>query len=442
MEGTTQTGHDAYIKHSETPWETYLQQALENTEIVAVDTHGHAKTSIPNVMFSGESQDGLFVKRSFLQSLNVTKSYAVHAVHTVGDAGVFFTKLQGCKGYLVCDGTQSYTFQGNVYADNRHDLSVSAKHMNLYASLILDATHDVYVIISEGQVVTDTDLLQACVSTAPTGWDVCLLGQPNRHGQNTGTLFTKALDITHAGPYLVSKTGATKLLANARNEITANVYSSLDTTPGLQVHASKIRLFKPIVTGSEQFFDWTYYINLDHRKDRLSEISGELAAYGLLDRSTRIPAVLDAVDGAVGCWKSHILALETFLASDFQTAVIMEDDLRWSLDPRPMVATFFNTHPVWDVVMLASNTLLESYHCSHCTSIQSAATAAGYGITRSYAAVLLDHWKSAGCSRKHACDESWRALQPGSQWFCLLPKVASQRPSYSDIEKGVYTYPC
>jgi GR25 family glycosyltransferase involved in LPS biosynthesis len=193
-------------------------------------------------------------------------------------------------------------------------------------------------------------------------------------------------------------------------------------------------------------FDGIYYINLEHRKDRRNEIEGELEKLDWLSLSTRIEANYKPTNGALGCLLSHISALQKFLQDPrgLRHALILEDDCMFELDPRPDIELFLKEHGSdnWDVLMLASNTQSEKQYKSYATKILDAWTTSAYAITRKFAVKLLRHWESTVSAfnektdmhLKH-CDQTWKKLQRQHRWYCLKPKPALQRPSYSDIEK-------
>ncbi|MDL2400128.1 glycosyltransferase family 25 protein [Rhizobium mayense] len=104
-----------------------------------------------------------------------------------------------------------------------------------------------------------------------------------------------------------------------------------------------------------------YVINLDRSPERWERLRGQATQYGL--SVTRIPAIdgstipeSDRVDfqqrqfvyhngrkllaGEYGCYRSHLLALEQFVASGDKMAIIMEDDVELShrLIPRALAA--------------------------------------------------------------------------------------------------------
>ena len=45
-----------------------------------------------------------------------------------------------------------------------------------------------------------------------------------------------------------------------------------------------------------------------------------------------------------------------------------------------------------------------------------------------------------GNGGRYACDQFWKPLQTTSEWFLAEPRLATQRPSHSDIEGGWRDY--
>lgn len=129
-------------------------------------------------------------------------------------------------------------------------------------------------------------------------------------------------------------------------------------------------------------------INLDRDKTRLQEITNELTAAGLFFQR------LSAVDGAtscnldqgsskkylgrllypgeVGCYLSHLEAIDSFLATDAEYGVVLEDDAVPSSNMADRLAELFELlpkAPAWDVVNLgrppkSEHTLLSAEYCN------------------------------------------------------------------------------
>ena len=90
---------------------------------------------------------------------------------------------------------------------------------------------------------------------------------------------------------------------------------------------------KDIYTDGLNNFNIIYYINLAHRKDRLTNIINELNKTNIDSKKiNRIPGIYIKDFGSLGCAKSHCLALESFLKShsDNKYCIIFEDDFQFT----------------------------------------------------------------------------------------------------------------
>lgn len=204
-------------------------------------------------------------------------------------------------------------------------------------------------------------------------------------------------------------------------------------------------------------FDVLYFINLEHRKDRLEHITKELSKTNI-DKSkiNRIEAIYNKNLGILGCAKSHILALETFISTpdNIKNCIIFEDDFEFTESQsvvNHLINQFFNNVKDYDVLMLASNTKAEvECSVSTITKIMDAQTLSAYSVNKKFAKTLLENFKESvgilkfvGYKIEHICfDMYMKRLQPKSNWFCLKPKVGKQMESYSDIEYKVVDYKC
>jgi len=208
--------------------------------------------------------------------------------------------------------------------------------------------------------------------------------------------------------------------------------------------------------------DSIYYINLEHRPDRNDEFLSNFSSIDK-DKIHRINGEYEKSNGALGCLKSHILALETALQnstsdikSEEENILICEDDfyIKDIFYCNRMLDFAFRTLPHWDVIMLAHNT-----HSGEDTEyatekgekiikIKHSATGSGYLMKKSYIPRLLEifksdlqkyktssDWKSEYCN-----DVSWVPLQQKDDWYAFVPTIAVQRKSFSDIQGGVVDY--
>jgi GR25 family glycosyltransferase involved in LPS biosynthesis len=204
-------------------------------------------------------------------------------------------------------------------------------------------------------------------------------------------------------------------------------------------------------------FDVIYYINLDHREDRNQHINEELSKTNIDKcKINRIPGVYVKGFGALGCSKSHCIALETFLNSPEtnQTCIIFEDDFEFTQNQTEinnLINKSFNELKEFDVLMLSSNILnYASTQCDFLNKILLAQTLSGYAVSRQYASTLLQNFKK-GASCLEMCGHSvhefcidiyMQQLQPSGRWYCLNPKIGQQMNTFSDIENRVVQYNC
>jgi len=204
-------------------------------------------------------------------------------------------------------------------------------------------------------------------------------------------------------------------------------------------------------------FDIIYYINLEHRKDRYEHINKELLKTNIdVSKINRINGLYLKDFGILGCAKSHILALEAFIktSSNIKNCVIFEDDFIFTKEQNEineLINSFFKYIEEYDVLMLASNTLYEiETQFSFITKIINAQTLSGYSVSKKFAPILLENYKTSvihlekiGYKVHNFCfDIYMKQLQPQSLWFCLNPKIGKQIESYSDIENKVVDYNC
>ena len=189
-----------------------------------------------------------------------------------------------------------------------------------------------------------------------------------------------------------------------------------------------------------------YYINLEHRKDRLAQIKDELSKINL--PAKRIEGVYNAEVGILGCTKSHILALEQFLKGNDPYLIVFEDDVTFTSNPVPDITKFLATVKKWDVLMLAAGILSGRDDDNGYTKILSATTMAAYMVNRHFAPLLLnvlkqsEHLLTTQSYKATYCnDMMWCLLQPLCNWYALRPLLCKQRGgSFSDIEKRITNY--
>lgn len=206
--------------------------------------------------------------------------------------------------------------------------------------------------------------------------------------------------------------------------------------------------------------DVIYYINLDHRSDRKKEILDTLNDLEVSkEKIHRISAIYTKGFGALGCTKSHILALETFIKSNSNTAMILEDDFKYKNKDTfwQNIKAVFDNNINFDIIQLAynssqyANTVVYKAYDTEYNFLKKAEitiTASGYIITKKFAPILLDNFKE--CASQHelighqthdySLDIYWNKLKPVSNWYVIYPPIGFQSDSYSDILETYVQY--
>jgi glycosyl transferase family 25 len=204
--------------------------------------------------------------------------------------------------------------------------------------------------------------------------------------------------------------------------------------------------------------DHIYYINLDHRTDRRKEIEGVLDDLEIpIEKRQRISAIYNREFGALGCTRSHIVALETFLQTNSTYCMILEDDFIY--DNKEIfinsIRYLFSQNVEFDLVQLAYNhngLVYENTANPTLKRVKKAGTTSGMIVHKRFANQLLANYRESeallsdfinqhGRTEHHYClDVYWQKLQPDAKWFCFMPRLGHQRASYSDIENRITDY--
>ena len=205
--------------------------------------------------------------------------------------------------------------------------------------------------------------------------------------------------------------------------------------------------------------DDIYYINLEHRNDRKTDFLSNFSNEDVQQKIKRVNAIYTKEDGAIGCLKSHILALENAIENSKrgdEIFLICEDDLYIEniFYCNKMLDWAMNHLPQWDVIMIAHNTHAsvptpyKTKNGEEIIQVLHSATGSGYLMHASYAPKLLkiykrditEYEKTGVFKREYCNDVSWKELQEKDKWYAFRPTTGIQRRSYSDIQKGVVEY--
>jgi GR25 family glycosyltransferase involved in LPS biosynthesis len=193
----------------------------------------------------------------------------------------------------------------------------------------------------------------------------------------------------------------------------------------------------------------TLYINLEHRKDRLTHVTKELEKIGI--QGERFNAV-KTKNGAIGCTMSHIKCLELAKERNYETVFICEDDIAF-LNPQVLLDSlqkfYENTSIQWDVLLIGGNNVPPYEKTTdYCIRVSNCQTTTGYIVKNSYYDVLIQNFresvqgllKNPNNKQQYALDMYWKQLQRINRWYMLFPFTVVQCESYSDIEEKIVDY--
>lgn len=195
----------------------------------------------------------------------------------------------------------------------------------------------------------------------------------------------------------------------------------------------------------------TFYINLEHRKDRLEHVNQELAKLGI--QGERIDAVKAKV-GAIGCTLSHIRCLELAKKRNYDYVFICEDDITFT-QPQLLLENIKkfedNNEILWDMLIIGGNNVPPYQKITdYCIRVFYCQTTTGYVIRKSYYDTLINNFKESANllmrnptelgKKKYALDIYWKRLQIQDFWYMIIPPTVLQYENYSDIEERHTNY--
>jgi glycosyl transferase family 25 len=205
---------------------------------------------------------------------------------------------------------------------------------------------------------------------------------------------------------------------------------------------------------SLNLFDKVFYINCNHRTDRKESIESIFDKLGCVNYE-RIEAVYLPDNGALGCAKSHLLALNESIKLNLNNVLILEDDFILNVSPKAFnkkVKKFFETSIDWDVLMLSTNLVKhKKTNFDFLNKVIEAQTTSGYAVNKNYMEKIINNFKEAeilldGAERingwyKDAIDQHWKTLQ-NDNWLSFCPTLGKQSDGWSDIENREVSYGC
>lgn len=203
-----------------------------------------------------------------------------------------------------------------------------------------------------------------------------------------------------------------------------------------------------LAVGNKDLFNYSLYINLEHRADRLAHVVSEMQKMGI--NASRFNAI-KTTDGAVGCSMSHMKCVEQAKASNVPYVFICEDDIQF-LNPdlfKTNLQKFLDTGLPWDVIIVSGN-VCPPYSTvgDFAIKITNCQAATGYIIANHYIDTMLANFKEGvqhllrdpQNKREFAVDMWWKRLQASGNWYMIVPPTVVQVEGFSDIEKRFTDY--
>ena len=200
--------------------------------------------------------------------------------------------------------------------------------------------------------------------------------------------------------------------------------------------------------------DVIFYINLANREDRHAHFLEQIPALcSDMSKIIRIDAIYNK-NGALGCTRSHIKAIETFLENlKWKTGIIFEDDFTFYNDSpehnNSLLHKFFTNFTDWDMLHLSTNQTKPAIPTAipEINKVVCSQTSSGYLIHRESAPKILANFKESAdlleylnIKTSYSLDIYWEKLNLVR--YAFNPNMGYQYPCVSDIENRFVTYGC
>jgi GR25 family glycosyltransferase involved in LPS biosynthesis len=201
--------------------------------------------------------------------------------------------------------------------------------------------------------------------------------------------------------------------------------------------------------------DVIFYINLESRTDRKEHFLNEIKKLCIDEcKIIRIDAIKHS-NGALGCTKTHIKALDLFMANPlWDTCMVFEDDFTFYdtsfKNNNELIKTFFYNFTDWGMLLLASNQIGKHSLKTHIDSVELvrySQSTSGYCIHKDSVKEVYENFRlsaqlleQSNFRSQHAIDVYWNELS--IKRYAFVPNMGYQYNSFSDIEGRLVNYNC
>lgn len=195
------------------------------------------------------------------------------------------------------------------------------------------------------------------------------------------------------------------------------------------------------------YFKEIYCINLDRRTDRWNHAVKEFESVGVLDRVVRVSAV-EHPDGRVGLIKSFLKIFKDVEERQIENVLIFEDDVTFIPENNPIETLEKAINQVggieWSLFYLGANThekcnvfrpnliLLRNAFAAHAVAYSH----------KTYRQIIERFEKTNEIRRAQDINDVFfcQEIQNRRTSFLVNPIIATQYPSFSDLEKRDVNY--
>jgi GR25 family glycosyltransferase involved in LPS biosynthesis len=195
------------------------------------------------------------------------------------------------------------------------------------------------------------------------------------------------------------------------------------------------------------YFKEIYCINLDRRQDRWENALKEFYSVGILDRVTRVSAV-ENQDGRIGLIKSFLKIFKDVKERGVENVLIFEDDVHFLQENNPIETLEKAISQIgsieWSLFYLGANTHEKcNVFRPNLILLKNAFAAHAVGYNHKTYNQIIERFENTNEIKSvndindvFFCNE----IQNKRTSFMVNPIIATQYPSFSDLEKRFVNY--
>lgn len=184
-------------------------------------------------------------------------------------------------------------------------------------------------------------------------------------------------------------------------------------------------------------FDQIFLINLAKRTDRLLEATAELKKYKIPHFLFR---AIENEKGEEGIYETMQEIFSLSLKAGFKRILVFEDDVQFLEDPKPVMKKIVNDKIImntYDMLFLGCNAAKALSRTPNPNVLMVEKAYGLHAVSYSYKCMR----KILSLPKQVPIDVAYAEnIQSAGNCFCTNPMLATQRPSYSDIQKRHVDY--